>query len=215
MAARILLTGFEPFGPHDVNPSERVLRPLAAAAPGGAIVSTRVLPVSYRSAFAAVREVLDSERLDAVLLCGLGAGRAAISYERVAVNRRGSALADNDGVRIGDERIDPAGPAACFSTVPVDELVVATLAAGAPAEESEDAGTFLCNQVLYQTLRHCDRHSLRVRAGFVHLPLLPEQAVHDEPALDEAVLVAGLAAAVATLAALPPPETADVGEQRT
>ena len=206
MAARILLTGFEPFAEHSVNPSERVLRPLAAAAPGGAIISTRVLRVSYRDAFIPVRDALDSERFDAVLMMGLGAGRAAISYERVAVNRRGSATADNAGVRVDDERIDPAGPAACFTTVPVDELIDATLAAGAPAEGSDDAGTFLCNQVLYQTLRHCDRHGLRVRVGFVHLPFLPEQATDGDPALVEPVLLLGLRAALGALATLPPPE---------
>jgi pyroglutamyl-peptidase len=215
MTARILLTGFEPFGEHRLNPSERVLRPLAAAAPGGAIISTRVLPVSYASAFVPVRDALDAERFDAVILLGLGAGRSAISYERVAVNRRGSTTPDNDGVRVDDERIDEAGPAACFTTIPVDDLIVASLAAGAPAEGSDDAGTFLCNQVLYQTLRHCDRNALRVRAGFVHLPLLPEQAQDDEPALAEPLLIAGLAAALEALGRCStPPEPAEDADLR-
>ena len=215
MTARLLLTGFEPFGGHRVNPSERVLRPLAAAAPGGAIISTRVLPVSYASGFLPVREALDSERFDAVLLLGLGAGRSAISFERVAVNRRGSTTPDNEGVRIDDERIDAAGPAACFSTVPVDDLILASLAAGTPAEDSDDAGTFLCNQVLYQTLQHCNRHDLRVRAGFVHLPLLPEQAAEGEPALTEQLLIQGLAAVVSALARLGPPQPTGDAELRT
>lgn len=214
MTARLLLTGFEPFGGHRVNPSERVLRPLAAAAPGGAVISTRVLPVSYASGFQPIRDALDSERFDAVLLLGLGVDRSAISFERVAVNRRGSTTPDNDGLRIDDERIDPAGPAACFSTVPVDELIVATLAAGAPAEGSDDAGTFLCNQVLYQTLRHCDRNDLRTRAGFVHLPLLPEQAEEGEPTMTEQLLVLGLAAVVKALGRLPPPEPAGDADVR-
>ncbi len=198
--ARILLTGFEPFGGHAVNPSEQVLRPLAAAAPGGAIISTRILPVTYRGAFAPVREALTGERFDAVLMLGLGTGRTALSFERVAVNRRGSPGADNDGTRIDDRRIDDDGPTACFSTVPVDDLIDAALAAGAPAEGSDDAGTFICNQVLYQALRYCDRHALRTRIGFVHLPLLPEQATEGEPCLAREVLVTGLAAALDALA---------------
>ena len=211
MPVRILLTGFEPFGSHSLNPSERVLRPLAAAAPGGAIISTRVLPVTYHGGFLPIREALDSQRFDAVLLLGLGAGRSAVSYERVAVNRRGGATPDNDGVRLDDERIEPDGPTACLSTIPVDDLIAATLAAAVPAEGSDDAGTFLCNQVLYQTLRHCDRNGLRARAGFVHLPLLPEQAQGAEPSLAESDLVTGLSAALAMLAALPPPLATDAG----
>jgi len=206
MPVRVLLTGFEPFGDHAINPSERVLRPLAAAAPGGAVVSTRLLRVSYRDAFAPVREALDNERFDAVLHLGLGAGRAALSFERVAVNHRGGALPDNDGVRIVEERIEPGGPTACFSTLPVDRLIRAVLTAGVPAEESEDAGTFLCNQVLYQTLRHCDRHAIRARAGFVHLPLLPGMDDDERPSLAEPLIVGGLIAAIAELATLPPPE---------
>ncbi len=199
MATRVLLTGFEAFGGHAVNPSERVLRPLAAAAPGGVVVSTRVLRVSYRDGFAPLRDALSHERFDAALLLGLGAGRAAISFERVAVNRRGPAT-DNDGVHMPEERIEDGGPAACFSTLPIDALVAAVHATGVPAEVSDDAGTFLCNQVLYQALRHADRSGIPTRIGFVHLPYFPEQASNGEAALDEALLISGLAAAVAALA---------------
>lgn len=206
MPARVLLTGFEPFGSHAVNPSERVLRPLAAAAPGGAVISTRVLPVRYRDAFTTVREALDHERFDAVLMLGLGSTRRVLAFERVAVNRRGSPLADNDGVLLGDERIEQHGPAACFSTVPVDDLVAAARSAGVPAAGSDDAGTFLCNQVLYQALRHCDRYALRLRAGFVHLPAFPENVEEGDPSLPQSALVAGLSAAVEVIAGLQPPD---------
>jgi len=211
MPVRVLVTGFEPFGPHSVNPSERVLRPLAAAGPGGAVLSTRVLRVSYRDAFAPIREALDHERFDAVLLLGLGIGRRVLSFERVAVNRRGGALADNDGVLLSDRRLEEHGPAACFSTIPVDDLVAAARSSGVPAAGSDDAGTFLCNQVLYQTLRHCVSSRLRVRTGFVHLPPFPEQVPHGDPCLDEAALISGLSAAVEVLASLPPPDPVDPG----
>ncbi len=205
MPPRVLLTGFEPFGPHAVNPSELVLRPLSARPPGGAVVSTRVLRVSYRDAFAPVREALEDERFDAVVLMGVAARRGALSFERVAVNRRGGAQTDNDGVLLAESRIDPAGPAACFSTLPMAALAESARAAGAPAELSDDAGTFLCNQVLYETLRHCDRRELRTRVGFVHLPMLPDAAAPGEPSLDERTLLLGLAAVLAYVVALPPP----------
>ncbi len=208
MATRLLVTGFVPFGPHAVNPSEQLLRPLAESAPGGAIVSTRVLPVVYRDAFAPVREALESERLDAVLLMGLGADRTALSFERLAVNWRASTTPDNSGVRVDGERIDPAGPSACFATVPVERLVGASLRAGVPAAPSRDAGTYLCNQVLYQTLRHCGRRRLRVRVGFLHLPPLPEQVTDGRISMEAGRMLTGVVAALAELAALPPPDDA-------
>ena len=193
------MTGFEPFGGDLVNPSERIVRRLAADSLPGAVISTRVLPVAYRRAFAPLAEALDTERFTGALLMGLRAGRGTLDFERFGVNWRGSAGPDNDGLRIEGEPIDPAGPAAYFATLNVQDLVAACHGAGAPAAVSSHAGTFLCNQVLYQTLRHCDRHDLATRAGFVHLPLLPEQATKGEPAVAEEAMFAAIRAVLTVL----------------
>jgi pyroglutamyl-peptidase len=200
MRARLLVAGFEPFGAHTVNPSERMVRLIARFPPPSIVVSTRVLPVAYRRAFGPVAEALESERLGGALLLGLGAGRATLDVERFGINWRGTAQPDNDGQRIEGEPIDPAGPAAYFATAPVEDLVAACRAAGAPTGISPHAGTFLCNQVLYQSLRLCDRLNLRCRVGFVHLPLLPEQASAGEPAVSEEAMLDGLRAALVRLA---------------
>lgn len=204
MPVRLLLTGFVPFGAHSVNPSERVLRAIADSPPDGVVLSTRVLPVSYQHAFTPVLEALDTETFSSVVMLGLGEGRAAICFERLAINWRGSPEPDNDGVRVTGERIDPAGPAAYFSTLPVDELAALCQTAGAAGLATRDAGSFLCNQVLYQTLRHCDRRDLPCRTGFVHLPLLPEQAPDGRPHMPEDVMITGVRAALARVAELPP-----------
>jgi pyroglutamyl-peptidase len=47
-------------------------------------------------------------------------------------------------------------------------------AGGFPASVSQTAGTFVCNQVFY-ALQHA-LAGLGVHSGFMHLPLLPEQA---------------------------------------
>lgn len=198
--ARILVTGFEPFGPHALNPSERMVRLLASAAPDDVVISTRVLPVAYRRAFPPVAEVLEAERVQGALLLGLGAGRATVDFERFGVNWRGAPQPDNDGMRVAGEKIDPAGPAAYFATLPVDSVVAACRAAGTPTGISSHAGTFLCNQVLYQTLRRCDRRDLTCRVGFAHLPFLPEQASAGEPAVSEESMLAGLTAALRHIA---------------
>ncbi|HEV2126035.1 MAG TPA: hypothetical protein VGW38_25035, partial [Chloroflexota bacterium] len=36
--------------------------------------------------------------------------------------------------------------------------------------------TFLCNHVLYTALHHCTQTGRGAWVGFIHLPLLPEQA---------------------------------------
>lgn len=167
---RLLLTGFLPFGGHAVNPAEQVVRRVAESPPRGVRLTTLVLPVSYRRAFDAVRAALSTDPPDAVLHLGLAAGRTRLEFERFALNWRGAAAPDEDGLLVVGEPIDPAGPAARLATVPVDDLVAACTAAGVPALGSNHAGTFLCNQVLYQTLQFADRAGLALRAGFLHLP---------------------------------------------
>jgi pyroglutamyl-peptidase len=80
-------------------------------------------------------------------------------------------------------------------------------AAGLPASVSQSAGTFVCNHVFYGLMHSLQRHA-GTRGGFMHLPLLPEQAAHKPgvASLPLATLVAGtrvaLAAALASQADL-------------
>ena len=207
MPARVLLTGFEPFGPHSVNPSEVLVRRLAAAPPEGVRLTTRVLPVAWKRAFAPLARALLGGRLDAVLMLGLAANRDHLEFERFALNWRAAPSPDEDGVSDEGSPIDPAGPAACFATIPIDDLVAACREAGAPARTSNHAGTFLCNQVLYQALRLCDREDLRCRVGFLHLP--PFEPVDGAAGTSEEVQFRAVAAALRSLS-----EEAESGTRR-
>ena len=78
-------------------------------------------------------------------------------------------------------------------------MVAALREAGLPASVSQTAGTFVCNHVFYGLMHTLQRHP-GVRGGFMHLPLLPEQAARQpgQPSLSLPTLVAGLQIAVAT-----------------
>ncbi len=200
---RVLLTGFEPFGPHAVNPSRELLGPLRADPPDGTDIVTRVLPVSYRDAFEPVRRALAVERFDVVALMGLAADAGGIRFERVARNRRAGTLPDNDGVVIDGAPIDPAGPEACIATADVDGMAAACADVGVPAIVSTDAGRFLCNQILYQTLLHGVRFGMPARTTFIHLPQADEHAEAGQPSLPFEALLRGVRAALSRLAASP------------
>jgi pyroglutamyl-peptidase len=90
-----------------------------------------------------------------------------------------------------------ARPAAHFTTLPVKAIVAALRAAGHPAELSNSAGTFVCNHAFFG-LQHTLRRRPSVRSGFMHLPLLPEQARDGQPSLPLQVLIDGTALALAT-----------------
>jgi len=127
-----------------------------------------VLPVSYARAAAALRAAVRAAAPD-VVICFGQADRDEISIERFALNLDGSESEDNDGVR-SDAEIDPDGPVAYRSTLPVDELVAALHAGGIPAGPSRDAGGFLCNHVFYVLMRLLELERPGTAGGFVHVP---------------------------------------------
>jgi pyroglutamyl-peptidase len=178
---KFLVTGFEPFGQSSVNPSEQVVQALAGRQFEGFAVQTAVLPVHRFHGPQKLLTLVQQTRPDAVVCLGEAGGRTAVSIERVAVNLLDFRIADNDGLVVQDEPIVAGGPAAYFTTLPVRALQQAVAAAGVPSELSLSAGAFLCNQVTFELLHFLTQQQWDIPAGFVHLPLLPEQAASQTP----------------------------------
>ncbi len=199
---KILLTAFEPFGGEPVNPAEEILRRIEA--PAGAELQKLLLPTAFREAGALLAETLRRERPDALLSLGQAAGRAALSLERIGVNLMDASIPDNRGFQPMDEPVVPGAPAAYFSTLPVKKLAAAIREAGVEAAVSNSAGTFVCNSVLYTALHLAAAELPALRAGFLHVPALPEQAARMKPgtpSLPLADMLRGVEAALAALAA--------------
>lgn len=154
----VLVAGFEPFGGSPVNTSQQIVEAL-----GGV-----VLPVSYARTAGALRAAVRVADPD-VVVCFGQADREAISVERFALNLDGSESEDNDGV-VSAAEIDPDGPVAYRSTLPVDAIVAALWAAGIPAAASRDAGGFLCNHAFYVLMRLLEQERPGTAGGFVHVP---------------------------------------------
>ena len=173
----VLLSGFEPFGGDDRNPSWEVADrldgepvPDDAGRPIARVTSLR-LPCVFGEAF----EVLDAgiRRHDpiAVVALGLDASRTDIAVERVAINLDDARIADNRGRQPRDAPVRAGAPAAYWSSLPVKAIVTALQAAGIPASVSNSAGTFVCNHVFFSLAhRLAAPASRRVPAGFIHLP---------------------------------------------
>ncbi len=197
---RILVTGFEPFGGQSLNPSWEVARALQGAVIAGVQVTAVQLPCVFAQALPALQQAL-AIRPDIVLALGQAEGRCDFSVERVAINVMDARIPDNAGAQPIDLPVIEGGPAAYFSTLPIKFLVAGLKAAGFPASVSQTAGTFVCNQVFY-ALQHM-LAGLGLHSGFMHLPLLPEQAAQwpgpTLPSWPAAVQVAGVQQALALL----------------
>ena len=170
----VLLTGFEAFGGETVNPSWLLAQALDGQVIEGHRVVARLLPCVFGQALQVLDRALHEVRPSLVLALGQAAGRSELSLERVAINVDDARIADNAGARPVDTPVVRGAPAAYFSTLPIKAMTAAVRAAGLPAAVSQTAGTFVCNHVFFG-LQHALAGSL-VRSGFMHIPMLPEQA---------------------------------------
>ncbi len=177
MAKRVLLTGFEPFGEHRVNPSELLVRSLEGRTIGGRAVAVRVLPSETRTLRDRLEAALVEEQPEVVVGFGLAARRAALALERVAINLLDFETPDAVGTMRKGDAIARGGPDARLATLPLDAIVAGWQTLGVPGYISNSAGTFLCNQWLYEALSLSTNSAPPVVTGFVHLPCLPAQAI--------------------------------------
>jgi len=199
---RILVTGFEPFGASLVNPSEQVVRRLRDLSIPGLDLATVVLPVERTFAGLAMVEAVERILPQVVLCLGEGTRRSVVSVERIAVNLMDYRIPDNQGNQVTDLPVVAGGPAAYFSTLPVRKILEKIILAEVPAELSLSAGSFLCNQVMYEVLHYIAVHQLSILAGFIHLPSLPEQAAASNQPVPSMGLETSLIGIVAALSAI-------------
>lgn len=171
---QILITGFEPFGGSDINSSWETAARVGQMAPQNANIEVRRLPVSFRKAGKVVREILHESRPDVLIMLGQRGKGQSIDVERIAVNLMDSSKPDNDEDCPQELPIVTDGESAYFSNLPVKALRDAVLQKGIPARVSNSAGLYVCNTTYYNALDEIYRHSLPMRAVFVHLPKISE-----------------------------------------
>jgi pyroglutamyl-peptidase len=196
-ARSVLLTGFEPFGGEEVNPSAEIARQLHGTVVAGHEIRGALLPCVFGESIVELQRQMRATKPALVICLGQAGGRPDITPERVAINVDDARLADNAGGQPIDRPIRPKGPAAYFSTLPIKAMVAALQQRGVPASVSQTAGTFVCNHVFYG-LMHALRGQRKIRGGFIHVPFLPEQAKGGQASLPLETMVAAVTAAIET-----------------
>ena len=166
----LLVTGFEPFGVHAVNPAGLVAEALNGWTVGQARVRGARLPVDWGAAGPALAGLL-ADRPRGVVLLGLAQRATVIRVEMQAVNI-GGPIRDNAGALPPTADLIAGGPAQQASTFPGPRIVERIAAAGLPVALSTDAGQYLCNFALYHALTWAATHDPPPAVGFIHLPPL-------------------------------------------
>lgn len=195
----LLITGFDPFGGETVNPAWEAVSRLPDAI-GDYRLTKLQIPTIFAVAAETVLAAAERDAPDVILCVGQAGGRDAVTPERIAVNicdARISGTRDNAGTLARGECPVPDGPAAYFSTVPVEAMAEAIRSAGLRGAVSNTAGTFVCNDTLYRLLHHYAKTGTKV--GFIHVPHLPGQAKEGGACMPLADIIAALSAAIRAL----------------
>ncbi len=192
----IFVTAFEPFGGERINPTALVLERLPDCI-GGRAIRKRLLPVEFIRAVEFARAEYDRLSPSAVIMLGQAGGRSAITPETGGRNLMKAGIPDNAGWAPDGLPIAESGPETLMSTLPVDLIVRAVNAEGVPCEKSDDAGTYVCNALLYGMLYH---NKGRVPTGFIHVPFIREQGHMNRPYLELEDVYKGIIAAIGAVA---------------
>ena len=195
MQKKLLITGFEPFGGEEVNPSWEAVKCLPNVIGDFRLVKMQV-PVLFGGAACIVLEKAAEQQPDVVICVGQAGGRSRITPEVAALNLRDTLMADNGGFMPQYEPIAADGPAAYFATLPVRKIVDAVKERGIPCGLSYSAGAYVCNDLFYALLHHYA--GTQVQVGFIHVPYLPAQA-GAEPHMSLDVIEEALKAAIGAL----------------
>ncbi len=171
---KVLITGFEPFGGETMNPAWEAVRRLSDRI-GGAEIIKREIPTVFEEAQRILEREVSVLHPDLLISVGQAGGRSCVTVERLAVNLMDARIPDNAGAQPADEPVQPGGENAYFSSLPVKAMAEHVREHGLPCDISCSAGTFVCNCVMYRGLYLCAHQYPKMRAGFIHVPYLPQQ----------------------------------------
>jgi len=198
MKQKVLLTGFDPFGGEETNPSMEIAKALDGEGDREFLVVSAVLPVERFRAVDALVDLITEHKPDLVISLGVAVGRKDITLEKVAINFDDYRIADNGGNLPTGEPIKADGATAHFSTLPINRMCQEISTLGVPASVSFSAGTFVCNHLMYGALEHITSNSLQIRAGFIHVPQATEFAQTDDvPTLSLSEMTEAIKVAIA------------------
>ena len=190
----ILLTGFGPFPGVPDNATARLVPRLAKATrevfPAYDVVA-EILPAEWTAAPRKLADLL--ARPGPVLALHFGVSKHAEGFRIELVGRNHCKVtADAAGYLPQGECVIDGAPAELASTLPADRIVERLAGLGVPARTSSDAGSFLCNALLYHSLSAAETLKEPPLVGFVHLPVeLPERNPHPGCRLDMRGAMAG------------------------
>lgn len=160
----VVISGFDHYDGVEVNPAVEVPKAIAeqglgvSSAPDDPLEQVAVtvhavsIPVSFAKAWPTLKETIEATKPNIVIATGLKHAARGVMLERCATNLMDAIKPDADNVIPRREPIDPNGPAAYWTRLPLRSILNDFTDDSIPATLSSDAGTFVCNSLFYNLL---------------------------------------------------------------
>ena len=165
-AITVLVTGFEPWDRFDVNHSYSIAETLDGQEIGGATIVGIELPVDFEDSVEVITQAIEDFDPVIVISIGINPNARLIAVERIGSNLKYDYLDEDARPDFNDYN----GPLFRFSTLPIRHIIREMRKAKIPVRQCFNAGTYVCNAVLYGTLGHIIENKLPVKTGFIHVP---------------------------------------------
>lgn len=166
----LLVTGFSPFPGAPINPAERLMQRLPKRLGKHQFdveFVFRVLPTTWAGRTEVTEKLREELQPDAIVHFGVDGSRRTVNVETRAVNRAIRVRPDALGLSPDRPELELDRERHRLTSLPASALRNAALSGGAPAKLSNDAGTYLCNATLWDSL------GSGIPSIFVHVPSLP------------------------------------------
>lgn len=167
---KLILTGFEPFGSYEFNPTQDIVKEFDGTDNLGVKISGIVLPCAYYKASEILFDKINELEADIVLSCGLSSGIKRIRIEAVGRNIMNGKYPDCEGKNPRNEKISYTGNLSYFTNTNSVMLANRLHEKGIDAEVSVDAEEYVCNSLIYNVLMRIQDNNLPIKFAFFHTP---------------------------------------------
>lgn len=183
---KIVLTAFEPFGSIDTNITIDILNKIKEE---NKELKTYILPVVFNEVGSRIKDIINQENPDYLIMMGQAEGSKKIRLERNAINYVHALIKDNNADQPQNKKISETDSNAYFTTF--DDFKLFELLDKNYVERSYTAGTYVCNYIYYEALSYLNKINSKTKAIFIHYPLSSKQASklnYDIPSVEENIL---------------------------
>jgi pyroglutamyl-peptidase len=178
----VLITGFGPFPGVSRNASGELATELARVARARhpqIEFAGAVLPVDWAEAPASLSQLLLEHRPTIALHFGVSSRATGFVIETLAHNAVAN-LPDESGRHAPSASLIAGDRPQRTATLPVRRILSTLTDAGYPARLSQDPGRYLCNAVMFHSLKCAVRTVPRTRTGFIHIPATLDPGVEGD-----------------------------------